>query len=313
MHPQSEAFLVVLADQPGIGADLIDRLIRGFRQADSRRGIARPVFRGLPGHPVLIGARYLQAALQLQGHEGARRILANHPADILEIEVDREAVSLVGGGGKTALMYALGRELSADGRGVILTTTTKIREPATSPFFVPFLSRDLDEIRKWVAENIRHSPCLLIAGERLPGGKLDGIPPGWVEALLRTEKVSVIVNEADGAAGRPLKAPREGEPVVPESTTLLAPVIGIDGLGRPLDEARVFRSAIASRRAHRSGRQQNGSPRRPGEGPVAGPVSAFRRPVADPGGSPPPLDEGRVLNSMVDGFCELCKTTTGSS
>jgi probable selenium-dependent hydroxylase accessory protein YqeC len=59
--------------------------------------------------------------------------------------------------------------------------------------------------------------------------------------------VSVIVNEADGAAGRPLKAPREGEPVVPENTTLLVPVIGIDGLGRPLDEEWVFRSAIASR------------------------------------------------------------------
>jgi molybdenum cofactor cytidylyltransferase len=92
MDPESEAFLVMLADQPGIGPDLIDRVIRGFRQADPKRGIARPVYRGVPGHPVLIGARYLQEALQLQGDVGARQILTNHPEDILEIGADRDAV-----------------------------------------------------------------------------------------------------------------------------------------------------------------------------------------------------------------------------
>jgi len=90
--PGSEAFLVLLADQPGIGPEIIDRLIRGFREADPKRGIVRPVYRGRPGHPVLIGVRYLQEALQLQGDVGARQILIDHPVDILEIEVDRDAV-----------------------------------------------------------------------------------------------------------------------------------------------------------------------------------------------------------------------------
>jgi probable selenium-dependent hydroxylase accessory protein YqeC len=160
---------------------------------------------------------------------------------------EREVISLVGGGGKTTLMYALGRELSSDGRGAILTTTTKILEPEPSPFRIQFLSHDLGEIEKWVAVNIHRRLCLLIARERLPDGKLEGIPPEWVEELFRMDGVSVIVNEADGAAGRPLKAPREGEPVVPENTSLLVPVIGIDGMGRPLAEEWVFRSAIASR------------------------------------------------------------------
>jgi probable selenium-dependent hydroxylase accessory protein YqeC len=160
---------------------------------------------------------------------------------------EREVVSLVGGGGKTTLMYALGRELSSDGRGIILTTTTKILEPEPSPFLIQFLSNDLGKIKKRVAENIHRRRCLLIARERLPSGKLAGIPSEWVEELFRMDGVSIIVNEADGAAGRPLKAPRAGEPVVPGNTTLLVPVIGIDGLGRPLDEAWVFRSAIASR------------------------------------------------------------------
>jgi molybdenum cofactor cytidylyltransferase len=92
MDPGSEAFLVLLADQPGIGPEIINQIIREFQRADPRRGIARPVYRGLQGHPVLIGIRYLHEALQLQGDVGARQILMNHPEDILEIEVDQEGI-----------------------------------------------------------------------------------------------------------------------------------------------------------------------------------------------------------------------------
>ena len=92
MDRSSEAFLVLLADQPGIGPEIINRLISAFRQADPRGGIVRPVYRGRPGHPVLIGTQYLQEALQLRGDVGARRIPMNHPGDILEIAVDQDAV-----------------------------------------------------------------------------------------------------------------------------------------------------------------------------------------------------------------------------
>jgi molybdenum cofactor cytidylyltransferase len=92
MDPRSEAFLVLLADQPGIGPEIMNHMIREFQQANPKRGIVRPVYQGLRGHPVLIGVRYLQEALQLQGDVGARQILMNHPADILEIEVDQDVV-----------------------------------------------------------------------------------------------------------------------------------------------------------------------------------------------------------------------------
>jgi probable selenium-dependent hydroxylase accessory protein YqeC len=159
---------------------------------------------------------------------------------------NREMISLVGGGGKTTLLYALGRELSALGCGVILTTTTKILEPTPSAFLFQFLSNELDDIKKWLAENLNRHRSLLIARERLPNGKLEGIFPEWADEIFSMDGVSAIVIEADGAAGRPLKAARVGEPVIPENTTLLVPVIGIDGMGCPLDEGMVFRSAIAS-------------------------------------------------------------------
>lgn len=92
MDPRSEAFLVLLADQPGIGPEVINRVIQGFQHTIPKRGIVRPVFRGSGGHPVLISVKYLQEALQLQGDVGARPILMNHPEDILEIDVDQDVV-----------------------------------------------------------------------------------------------------------------------------------------------------------------------------------------------------------------------------
>jgi molybdenum cofactor cytidylyltransferase len=88
MDPESEAFLILLADQPGIGPEIINDLIRAFRQAEPKRGIVRPVYRGRRGHPVIIGAQYREEALQLlQGDVGARQILMNHPEDILDVEM----------------------------------------------------------------------------------------------------------------------------------------------------------------------------------------------------------------------------------
>jgi probable selenium-dependent hydroxylase accessory protein YqeC len=54
-----------------------------------------------------------------------------------------EVISLVGAGGKTTLMFALGEDLSLRRKGIILSTTTKIWEPTRSPSFALFLNQDL--------------------------------------------------------------------------------------------------------------------------------------------------------------------------
>jgi molybdenum cofactor cytidylyltransferase len=158
---------------------------------------------------------------------------------------DREVISLVGGGGKTTLMFSWGRELASCRRGVILTTTTKIWDPGPSPDFLPFVSQDFSILREWILGHLSSSPCLLVARARLASGKLDGIPPEWVEAIIQIPGVTCILAEADGAKGYSLKAPREGEPVVPLNTTLLVPAVGIDALGCALDENHVFRWKLA--------------------------------------------------------------------
>lgn len=160
---------------------------------------------------------------------------------------EREVISLTGGGGKTSLLFALADELSSHGRGIVLTTTTKIWEPHPSPSFALFLSSRFSEMSDWISGRLQGHPYLVVAEERLGNGKLKGIPTRWVERLASMPGVLVFLVEADGAAGRSLKAPREDEPVVPENTSLMVPVAGIDILGCPLNERYVFRAELASR------------------------------------------------------------------
>jgi len=62
--------------------------------------------------------------------------------------------------------------------------------------------------------------------------------------------------EADGSRSLPFKAPGSHEPVVPEATTILSPIAGLNAIGQPLDEAHVHRAEIAATLAQ----QPPGSP-----------------------------------------------------
>ena len=59
--------------------------------------------------------------------------------------------------------------------------------------------------------------------------------------------MSHVIVEADGAARRPLKAPNDTEPVIPDRTSLVVAVVGVDAAGSSLNEKEVFRASIAAR------------------------------------------------------------------
>ena len=50
-----------------------------------------------------------------------------------------------------------------------------------------------------------------------------------------------VIVEADGADGRPIKAPEDWEPVIPTFANLVIPVVGLDCVGKPASEDWVFR------------------------------------------------------------------------
>ena len=159
----------------------------------------------------------------------------------------REMISLVGAGGKTTLMFRLAKELVSREKRVITTTTTKILEPSPEESACLFVGPDDERIRQFV--DARLLPCrhITIARERIGGGKLKGVSCECVKALWEKKSADYMVIEADGAAGRPLKAPREGEPVIPSDTTLVIGLLGVDGMEMELREENVLRSERFSR------------------------------------------------------------------
>jgi len=158
-----------------------------------------------------------------------------------------EVISLVGGGGKTTLMFALARELTSGGNHVITTTTTKILEPLPSETRLLLLETDEQEMIRRLLQNIAEYRHITLVRERLASGKLEGISPELVVKLARLNQVSHIIVEADGAAQRSLKAPNLTEPVIPTNTSLVIPVVGIDALGCHLTGENVFRPEIVSK------------------------------------------------------------------
>ncbi len=160
---------------------------------------------------------------------------------------DKEVICLVGGGGKTTLMFALAKELATAGSCVITTTTTKILEPSPSETEKLILNDDEDALMRQLLKEINNCRHVTVAREKLPSGKLTGITTRMAAALARLERVSHIIIEADGAARHSLKAPNETEPVVPSNTSLVIAVAGIDALGEMLVEENVFRAGIAVR------------------------------------------------------------------
>jgi len=152
----------------------------------------------------------------------------------------REVVSLVGAGGKTTLMFRLARELVLSGRKVVTSTTTKILEPHPGETAFLYIHSDEEELKQFVSVHLAQYQHITIARERLESGKLKGISPSLVSDLWRTQKIDSILIEADGAARRSIKAPREEEPVIPLSTTLVVAILGVDGVGKELNEKNVF-------------------------------------------------------------------------
>ena len=157
-------------------------------------------------------------------------------------------ISLVGAGGKTSLMFRLAQELSAEGATVLTTTTTRIFMPGQGQSRCVILADTAEKILEQAAQKLNeHRHITAAAGLSADPGKLAGLTPDTVDRLRASQVFDWIIVEADGAAGRPLKAPAGHEPVIPSATGWLVGNVGLSAIGKPLTEQWVFRSEIFSR------------------------------------------------------------------
>lgn len=135
-------------------------------------------------------------------------------------------IALVGGGGKTTTMLRLAAALRAD-HHVLVTTTTKIWPiDGTTTIFASTPA----EARAQVLVG-RLGSLAVLAGSFGRDGKLHGVPAEMLTALSGTIP-GIILCEADGAAGRPLKVHGPGEPVIPPGASHVLVIAGLDCVGQ---------------------------------------------------------------------------------
>jgi probable selenium-dependent hydroxylase accessory protein YqeC len=143
-------------------------------------------------------------------------------------------------------MFRLAKDLIQSGKRVITTTTTKILEPSPDETGCLFVESDEEKLKTWVRGHVSEYEHMTLARERLGRGKLKGISPALALDLWDLGPIDYFIIEADGAAGRPVKAPREGEPVIPSNTTLVVAMLGVDGAGMELNSENVFQAELIS-------------------------------------------------------------------
>ena len=131
-------------------------------------------------------------------------------------------VSLVGGGGKTTLLYAMASCCARKGWNVLVSTTTHIMKPPDNVWAETAAARDI----------LWKSGCYAVSGSAAQGGKLTMPPAQQLTQWMKMADLTLI--EADGAKRMPCKAPAAHEPVIlPQCDTVLA-VAGASALGKPL-------------------------------------------------------------------------------
>lgn len=151
--------------------------------------------------------------------------MAHCPFDFVN-DGEKHTICLVGGGGKTTVMYELSAAWAACGRRVLVLTSTHILRPVDGSFAanVPAVQNLWQQGRYAV-----------IGTPEFATGKLT-LPPQSVYEALKLQ-ADVILCEADGSKHHPCKVPAEHEPVFLPDCDMVLAVAGMDALGNSLQQA----------------------------------------------------------------------------
>ncbi len=147
-----------------------------------------------------------------------------------------DMVALIGAGGKTSLLVGIGYELAELGWRVLATSTVPM--PRDKIELMP-AALPADAPTEVVSQALTVARFVFLHGPVVPGGAR-GVAAERVTRLPDMIDADILLIEADSADGLPLKAPREGEPALPDGVTLVIPVASFAAVGLPLDDAHVY-------------------------------------------------------------------------
>ena len=120
------------------------------------------------------------------------------------VDGKKHTIALVGGGGKTTLMYFFGDTYEKQNVPTLITTTTHIRMPEDGSYVTTMEAA----CRRWEAQRYA------VVGMPDQAGKLKALPETELHAYQKRAKQILV--EADGAKMRPCKVPAEQETVIPK-------------------------------------------------------------------------------------------------
>lgn len=92
LDPQTNAALIVLADQPFIRPETLNRIIEEHRRTNAQ--IIIPLYKGFRGNPVLLDRSVFPEVMALEGDIGCRAIFTSHLEGIVMVEVDDVGILL---------------------------------------------------------------------------------------------------------------------------------------------------------------------------------------------------------------------------
>jgi len=153
------------------------------------------------------------------------------------INLDKnQIITIVGAGGKTSIMFDIGKKLKLQNKRVLITTTTKIYMPDKSQSDKILLGK-----KEIFDRYVPQKGSVTTSGkEVVQKNKYKGYSTEEIDYIRNKNIFDYIIIEGDGAKKKSIKAPRNFEPVVPKNTDILLGVIGMDILNKNIDNENIF-------------------------------------------------------------------------
>lgn len=163
-------------------------------------------------------------------------------ADLLRalLSLKPTAMSVSGAGGKSSFLKFLVDNLAAN---VVLTTTTHLGFEQSSLADAHVI---LEPHERVDGNLLARDTALLVTANQDQTGKWQSLrEPQLFELFERCQKAGkLLVIEADGSRGKPIKAPAEYEPVIPSFIDLFVYILGLSAIGTPLDALHAHRPEL---------------------------------------------------------------------
>jgi probable selenium-dependent hydroxylase accessory protein YqeC len=157
--------------------------------------------------------------------------------DFLNIDFKKNIViTVIGSGGKTTIIEELSKEIYKKGKTVLITTTTKI--------YIPSHNNAVTILEPEILKKIKLNKNEIIYGASMvdSNNKLHGYSEKDLNDIKNNNSIDVIIIEGDGSMGKPIKAYKDHEPVIPTFTDILIAVVGLNSLGKDINESNVHRA-----------------------------------------------------------------------